>query len=468
MTTIRGSTFVAFILLITFFFAINVAAKTAAEIYEKVSPSIVVVQIYDEEGKAIGFGSGVVVPGGDVATNCHVVEKAAMIKVHQGGKDYNAVLHYNDQNRDVCSLSVPGMRVPPIPIGTTKNVKVGSKIYALGAPQGLELSLSEGIISSLRPVEGGQYLQITAPISPGSSGGGLFDEEGRLIGLTAFYLMEGQQLNFAVPVEWIVELPTRHDKASKSAVRSIDWLNKALVLQKKKDWAGLINHAVQWTKMLPGDADAWFALGLGYDNSGQSDKGIKAYQQAVRISPEYAEAWNNLGFAYGKSGQSAKAIEACQEALRINPKNAYTWKNLGFAYGKSGQYDKAIDAYQQAVRISPEYAEAWNNLGVNFGKSGQYDKAISAYQQALRIEPENGGYWFNLGIGYDESAQPAKAIDAYQQALRINPEDASVWYNLGLAYHESRQRGLVMEVYKRLKTLDPAMADKFFSNVVLP
>lgn len=74
-------------------------------------------------------------------------------------------------------------------------------MYAIGAPQGLELSLSEGLISGFRTFDGTRMIQTTAAISRGSSGGGLFDDRGNLIGITTMYMDEGQALNFAIPAE---------------------------------------------------------------------------------------------------------------------------------------------------------------------------------------------------------------------------------------------------------------------------
>ena len=495
MKAINRSTIVTFVLLMTSFSSINVAAKTAVEIFNKVSPSVVVVRVYNEKGRCFAFGSGVVLPGGDVATNYHVVEKAASIKVRKGGKDYPALIRYGDRDRDVCTLSVSGIKSPAVPVGSTKNLKVGSRVYAIGTPEGLELTLSEGIISGLRSVEGGQYLQITAPISHGSSGGGLFDEQGRLIGLTTSSKAEGQQLNFAVPVEWIGELSTKNKKGVQTEETYVAWLNKAILLEEKKDWVGLINHAIHLTDKFPQSAIAWYDLGHAYTLSGQDAKSIEAYQQALRIDPEYAEAWyslgysyllsgqfaksieasqqavrinpeyanawNNLGVAYGKSGLTAKEIEAYQQALRIDQDQVNAWHNLGVAYGKSGQFAKSIEASQQAVRINPEFAEAWNNLGKGYMHTRQSAKSIEASQQAVRINPEFAEAWNNLGIGYFLSGQTVKAMQACQQALRINPEFAEAWYEVGLVYAWSGQWGKVAEVYDRLMTLDPAWAEKF-------
>jgi tetratricopeptide (TPR) repeat protein len=445
-----------------------VQAKTATEVFQKVSPSVVVIKTYDATGKGQSLGSGVVLEDGVVVTNCHVVKEATTMQVVRHEVKYHATLRHTDWDRDVCTLNVDGLKGQAVTRGSTIRLKVGEKVYAIGAPKGLELTLSDGLISSLRPVPGGQYLQITAPISPGSSGGGLFDDGGRLIGLPTFYLAEGQQLNFAVPVEWINELPKRNVATPNTEKKaSTGWLNRSIELEKKKDWAGMIEHTLRWTKAQPDDVVAWYNLGIAYGDSGQTAKAIEAYRQAIRINPEYDNAWLNLGVAYGDSGQTAKAIEADQQAIRINPENDSAWNNLGAAYGVSGQTAKAIEAHQQAIRINSENADAWYNLGVAYRESGQATKETEAYQQSIRIDPKKAPAWHNLGIAYKGSGQIDKAIEAYQQAIRINPEDVSVWYNLGVAYWASGQTSQVMEVYKRIKTLDPAMAIQFYNKVVL-
>lgn len=484
--------------------ALAAQAKTATELFEAVSPSIVVVRGMDAAGKPNSLGSGVVIANDVVVTNCHVVNKSSRLAVSYRGGLYAATLRHSDHNRDVCSLNVTGMVAPVATLGSTQPLKVGQKVYAIGAPKGLDLTLSEGIISSLREVEAGRYLQISAPISPGSSGGGLFDEEGRLIGLPTFYLAEGQQLNFAVPVEWVKALPQRHAKANlKPNVQpSLAWFNKGIELENKEDWPGLLKHMQTWIQVYPQDAAAWYGLGVAYHQSGQSVKAIEAFQQALRTNPEDTKAWTNLGVAYNQLGQTAKAIEAFQQVLRINPEDAHAWNNIGVAYRESGQTAKVIEAYQQALRINPEYASAWYNLGGAYAQSGQSTKAIEAFQQALRIKPEDADAWHNLAVTYRQSNQTAKAIEAFQQALRINPGDAKVWYNLGSAYGRSGQTAKaiealqqalrinpehtnawvflgitykmsgqthkVMEVHRQLKRLDPAEADKFFNKYVLP
>ena len=367
--------------------AASASAETASQVFQQVSPSVVVVLTYNAAGKATELGSGVKLPDGSVATNCHVLKDGTRYRVRYQGKDYRAQLDKADWNRDVCSLSVPGLPAPPVVLGSTKTLQVGAPVYAIGTPEGLQRTLSEGIVSSLRPVDGGSYIQTTAAISPGSSGGGLFDDHGRLLGLTSFFISKGQQLNFALPVEWIEALPQHETPRVASGSSEVQWINRAAALESRKDWQALQALADRWIKAQPQSASAWFALGEADGNLGHDAQAIDAYRQALRINPQDADAWNNLGFSYIGAGQYAQAIEACRQALQINPQNADAWYNLGNAYYHAGQYAQAINAYRQALQINPQDADVWMDLGLAYMQAGQQNQALAVYQHLKTLDP---------------------------------------------------------------------------------
>lgn len=311
----------------------SVYANTPEQIFAQASPSVVVVDILDANGKAIGLGSGVVIGVGKVITNCHVAQKGKSLQVRHTGKVFKATLQYADPLRDLCQLTAPDLQAPPVALGSAKKLRVGQRVYAIGTPKGLELTLSEGLISSLRLLEGSQYIQTSAATSTGSSGGGLFDDQGRLIGITTFQLVEGQNLNFALPVDWIDELPKRAQAVPATAKKGeLDWLNRSLALDKKKDWRGMLRLSRQWVDIEPESAIARITMGSAYASLKQYDQAIQAYREALRIQPEYAAAWNYLGTTYLELKQYDKAIQTCLEALRIQPDYAAAWSNLGSAY----------------------------------------------------------------------------------------------------------------------------------------
>jgi S1-C subfamily serine protease len=189
------------------------AARTVAaapslspeQLFASVSPSVVRVLAGDTRQ-----GSGVVIESGSVITNCHVTRDAPAIRVKAGAEVLPATVAVADESLDLCSLEVPHLAVPAAAMGTVEDLRTGQRVYAIGAPMGLELTISEGIVSALREVDTGKVIQTTAPVSPGSSGGGLFTADGRLVGIVTFQHKFGQNLNFALPADWIAEM--RHRK----------------------------------------------------------------------------------------------------------------------------------------------------------------------------------------------------------------------------------------------------------------
>lgn len=205
----------------------SAAELTPQQVFRVVSPSVVVIQAYGEGDEVVASGSGVVVPSRKedvttIATNCHVVDSftGRFVGVTSGGRWGIGWVTGRDPARDLCivdaliierlgddSSDTTYLKLPAVTIASSQWLEVGDPVFAVGAPQGLELSFSNGLISGFREYQGADYIQMTTPISQGSSGGGLFDAQGRLVGITTMYVPDAQTLNFAVPAEWIASVP---------------------------------------------------------------------------------------------------------------------------------------------------------------------------------------------------------------------------------------------------------------------
>lgn len=172
-------------------------------LFARVSGSVVRINVYGAGSGRIGQGSGVVMARDTVITNCHVARAGSRLKVMHESSVLDASVDVADQQHDLCRLSVPGLNAQPVAVGSADSLRVGQKVFAIGSPQGLDLTLSDGLVSSLRQGPDGTYIQTSAPISPGSSGGGLFNDEGVLVGIVTFQVTTGQNLNFAIPADWI-------------------------------------------------------------------------------------------------------------------------------------------------------------------------------------------------------------------------------------------------------------------------
>lgn len=183
----------------------SAATLSASEIFSTVSPSVVYVETFDASGSAIASGSGFVVDGanGKIVTNFHVISGASIATVKTStGTTYNIdkVLSY-DETSDLAVLKISSTSLKSVTLGDSSLVNTGDNIYTIGNPLGLENTISNGLISTKeRVVDGSTYIQISAPISHGSSGGVLLNDKGIVIGITAAGIDTGQNLNFAIPV----------------------------------------------------------------------------------------------------------------------------------------------------------------------------------------------------------------------------------------------------------------------------
>jgi len=184
-------------------------AQSAQEVAKKVSPSVVLLVMEDKNGQPLAMGSGFVVRDGVIATNLHVIEGAARgyAKLAERKEKYNiAGTVAVDDARDIALLAVEDIKAPALTIGDSKQLAVGDEVYAVGNPRGLEGTFSAGIISSIRKVGDDSLLQITAPISPGSSGGPVVNNKGEVIGVAVATFKGGQNLNFAIPSAYLSAL----------------------------------------------------------------------------------------------------------------------------------------------------------------------------------------------------------------------------------------------------------------------
>jgi hypothetical protein len=193
------------------------AKLTTAQIADRATPSVVVVENFNKDGEKAGQGSGYVFSGdGIIITNYHVVRGAKSLTVRIPGQEpyrVDSVLGY-EIDHDVAALQLTGSSLPALLTETVEEPKVGDRVVAIGAPLGLESTVSEGIVSALRNAGTMHIIQTTASISPGSSGGPLLNEYGKVIGLTTSTVRDGQSLNFVVSAKHVSELLSRRQPMS--------------------------------------------------------------------------------------------------------------------------------------------------------------------------------------------------------------------------------------------------------------
>ena len=230
---------------------INIAQEKPVEslpsLIKRIKPSTVIIFAYDDKGEFLKLGSGFFISqSGDIITNYHVLQGASSAEIKASdGKTHpiNYIVADDEQSDIIClSVNIPSQYVYPLSLSTTIP-EVGERIIVYGSPLGLEKTASDGIISAIREVPGyGKLIQISAPISPGSSGSPVLNMKGEVIGIATLQMVEGQNLNFAIPSERIArlnlmeeektftteELFEQEDKEKKDSDYAYEALDKAL------------------------------------------------------------------------------------------------------------------------------------------------------------------------------------------------------------------------------------------------
>jgi S1-C subfamily serine protease len=182
--------------------------KSPRQIAEDAFPSVVlvVIEVNDSQSK---LGSGFVLRDGLVVTNYHVIRNGQRGYCGLVGKQMKyeiAGAVAVDVAHDLSIIAVNGLKSPALPIGDSGQVGIGDAVYAIGNPEGLEGTFSQGMVSGLRHNGNDMLLQITAPISQGSSGGPILDSSGKVIAIAVASFREGQNLNLAIPSSYLTKL----------------------------------------------------------------------------------------------------------------------------------------------------------------------------------------------------------------------------------------------------------------------
>ena len=171
-----------------------------AEIVARTQPAVVVI----ETDKALASGF-VIKSDGIIVTNNHVVAqaKAMEVKFSSGEVYKNVYLLSADPTNDLAFIKIEAVDLPIIPLGNSSNVKLGDEVLLVGSPRGLEQTVSNGLISGIRLEDGVRVLQTSAAASPGSSGGPLLNRNGEAVGVMSFKLVDGENLNFTIPINYV-------------------------------------------------------------------------------------------------------------------------------------------------------------------------------------------------------------------------------------------------------------------------
>jgi tetratricopeptide (TPR) repeat protein len=450
------------------------AQDNLPELVKRIKPSAVAIETFDAKGNLLSRGSGFFISNDKVITNNHVIEKSNRAEIHLvNGKKFavKGVLAVDGEG-DLAVLQVDIPQNLAIPLPIEKLVpQEGESIVVIGNPYGLEGSVTNGIVSAVREISGyGRIIQITAPISPGSSGSPVVNMRGQVIGVATLQAAEGQSLNFAVPSERIsglkynelktfASLNVENQKNKRATAER--FYSQGLGILSRDEYTKAIPYFEKATEIDPNYTESWYQLGFCYGMLNRHQDALKASRQAAKLRPEWAEVYINIGASSYALAQFKDALEAYRTALKINPDNADTQYAIGLTFGKMNRADEEILAYKRAIEIRPDHANALEKLGNAYLKQRKFAEAFKAFD-TLKIYKPEAKIYNNLGECLLEMDKAQDSIESFNHALGVNPDFDKARYNLGRAYLKIGDRELAEMQYQILKNNKSDWADRLY------
>lgn len=457
---------------ITLLVSAGVAQDFLPELVRRVKPSAVAIETFDSRGNSISRGSGFFIAADRVITNRHVIERSSRVVVHlMDGKKFTAkgVLAVDGEG-DLALLQVD---VPPglgIPLPVVPSVpQEGESIVVIGNPFGLEGSVSDGIVSAVREISGyGKIIQITAPISPGSSGSPVVNMAGHVIGVATLQAAEGQSLNFAVPAERIAQLKVNElqtvsslsaDTQKSKRANAERAYSQGVAQLSQDDYARALPYFERATDLDPNYAEAWYQAGFSYGVLGRHQDALKASKQAAKLRPEWPESYVNIGASSYALGQYKDAAEAYKTAIRLDDDNPETQYAYGLTLNKLNKTDEEVLAYKRAISIKPDHANALDKLGQAYLKKKRWNDAAATFNQLQIYRPDSKTF-NSLGESYFELEKYEDALNAFNNALSYDADFGQARYNLGRTYVKMKSPEMAQVQYEILRNAKSDWADR--------
>lgn len=459
--------------------------ETTISLSKKILPSVVLIKVYDNKGQYYGCGSGFFIDkNGIVVTNRHVIVKASKIEVKLYTSEVLDVekILTEEQTYDLALILVKlpkKTKIKPIKLVKTYP-KVGEKIVVIGNPFGLEQTVSEGIISAIREIESfGKIIQITAPVSKGSSGSPVVNFNGEVIGVASFQIVSGQNLNFAIPFDKILQLKESIKKLTVEKTQEIKNFSSKFLLLKCKFYSifsyklalkfceNLVDKkkydvALLYLKTLSNkktkDPEVFYHIGQCYTKLKNYDEAEKYYKYAIELKPDVVKYYKDLGNCYYKQEKYKEAINIYEQALKLSSNDVDLHLDLAWTYLGLKKYNKAIELLNKALKIKPDYDAIYLyfSLGYVYDRLNQLEKAIYYYKECLKLNPDYIAAIHNIARIYHIQGEKEKAIVYYTHAAKLAPEAADLpYFNIGLCYYDEGQYNEAIEAFKKsIKTLE--------------
>lgn len=377
-------------------------------------------------------GSGFIFnESGFIGTNYHVIEDIDSIIVKTSdGKYYDAELIVAEEKNDFAIIKIinpENEKFPVIKFGNSDDLKAGQEVYAIGSPLGFEYTLSSGIIAAVRDNEKVNFtdpityetktknfekvIQITAPISPGNSGGALFNSRGEVIGITTYTYTGYGNLNFAIASNTFQKLIT--------IAESNDFEKSEELLAKKEENLFQIKF-----------------------NSATSLKSQLAYNWQYSKLKDTAKSFDIYTFRQDSVNKVnfTKAENYFLECIELKPDSFFVYQSLLDLYVVTENFEKANALYKKIeykFESDSLMSQLASSLSSEYSTAKDSDMALKFYLKLLEQDKTQSYLYFKIASIYEEKRDYKKALEEYKKLLKLDSVFTEAYFKIGKIYFEN-------------------------------
>lgn len=397
------------LLFVCVFGSLGEAAQDASKLAKQTLAATVYLEITGTNENLRHFGSGFFVSPTYIVTNYHVLLAAGTAKgtvnlVNNQKKYPIQGLVAIDRENDLAILQVTIPGIKPLPLGDSDKMETGHTVYVAGNPKRLQGAFTYGLISAIREEGNKKRLQTDAAVSEGSSGSPMINCKGEVIGVIYMTRMDGQNLNFAIPSNYI----------------------KALL---KKE-----SHV----EPIPPE-EKYFHSGNYSFNMGAYEVAISEYSEAIRLKPNFANAYVNRASAKLQLGLYAEALKDCNNAIKVDPfavaVNELVYYFRGRAKLELNKYGEAIKDFDIIIDRAPILWHAYYYRGKAKSGLAKYEAAIEDYNSAIIGLPDSANFYLARGDAKYFLRQYHKATVDYKIVIALEPDNHTTYFMRGNAHY---------------------------------
>ncbi len=467
------------------------SALSSPQVIARIRPSVVTVLAGSSADGRRSQGSGVVVRSdGVVATAWHLIGGATSVLVQTvDGRQLPAEgLLAWDREQDWALVKVAAKGMSASPLARGRGVERGERVLVVSSPLGLEQTICDGLASGVRRVRaGGRVLQIAAPLSPGSSGGPVYNQKGEVVGILSSQLEGAQGVAFATPIDWMrVALPkarsarplvdVAHELRKKAetryrqaiAVGPTPWYLDDVALEPgvagdagdpdtRRRLEAALPLLLDAVSLYPGYGDAQIAAAYCLLGLGRTGEALQHYRRAASLDLRDVLAWGDMAQASGLLGRWEEAISYCRQTQAGGPDQAGPAFGLAVSYRLSGRSAEASEAFTDALLLSKGNALDCFHIGRQFEALGDTEGAASAYRQAVQADPDLSAAHLFLAGTYEEAGRWEEALAVYDAMVGVSP--ALAHSGKGNAYQQMGKTQEACNEFRLAAAADPGSAD---------